>query len=75
MLPDIHSAPAVAREIVQDRERQIVQRQWLRELPRRPTRGELLMHRLAGRMVSLGMRLHTYGRQGFAGMPWATHHR
>ena len=79
MLPDIHSAPAVAREIVRDRERQMGRREMLRGLPAVPSRGLLLRRRLAccmgERLVDLGLRLRRYGEPGFSGTLAAQPHR
>jgi hypothetical protein len=65
MLPDVHSAPAVAREVVRDRERQLAQHEVLRVLPAIPSRGLVWRRRLAcctgERLVRMGEWLRRYG--------------
>ena len=69
MLPDIHTAPDVAREIMRDRLRQANHHRLLLGLPRSPSRGLILRCRIANlvgvTMVNIGLRLRKYGEQQF----------
>ena len=77
MLPEVYIAPAVAREIVQERERRIVRRQLLSALPVVPSRSLTFRRRLASsmgsRLVSFGERMRRYGQQERMTDPWLLH--
>jgi hypothetical protein len=74
MLPSVYIVPVVAREIVQERERGLVRRQLLGQLPEKSSRVQILSRSLAGwtgmQLVRIGLRLHRFGHQEFVTESW-----